>query len=397
MIEAWLIEILRGTSKIFLHPVFYFSIILAGLLGIRRVKRERRDFNTRIHDAYLELRYLFSIGILVGLFISIVTLVVGIPVPFAAIILIGLFTVLFSLTTHIRLLSPAYTVGFAFFALIFIGNQEGLTIPFFQTSFSAIDEKVYPSVALLLALLIIGEAILILKNGSKKTSPKLVKSKRGFQVGIHEAKRLWVVPVFLLIPGDPLQAMSWWPVFSIGDTTYSIFLVPFAVGFSQKIQGMLPKESIRFYGLRIIWLGLIATGLAIVGYFVPIVSIITVALIIIGRATITLLQRLKEETLPFYYSRQNQGLMILDIIPDSPAYRMALKTGELITKVNGIAVQDEKGFYEALQRNGAYCKLEVFDVNGQVRFVQRALYEGDHYELGILFIEEKKWDQAAGE
>ncbi|MDF2789836.1 MAG: cell division topological determinant, partial [Neobacillus sp.] len=29
----------------------------------------------------------------------------------------------------------------------------------------------------------------------------------------------------------------------------------------------------------------------------------------------------------------------------------------------------------------------------EVRFVQRALYEGDHYELGILFVQdEKKWD-----
>ena len=46
----------------------------------------------------------------------------------------------------------------------------------------------------------------------------------------------------------------------------------------------------------------------------------------------------------------------------------------------------KKVFYEALQQNRAHCKLEVLDVNGQIRFVQRALYEGDHHELGILFV-----------
>ena len=88
--------------------------------------------------------------------------------------------------------------------------------------------------------------------------------------------------------------------------------------------------------------------------------------------------------------------MILGIIPKSPAEKMALEVGELVTKVNGTLVKDEQGFYEALQRNAAHCKLEVLDTNGQIRFVQRALYEGDHHELGILFVQDdKKWDSAA--
>lgn len=89
--------------------------------------------------------------------------------------------------------------------------------------------------------------------------------------------------------------------------------------------------------------------------------------------------------------------MILGILPESPADKMALEVGELVTKVNGMNVNDEKTFYEALSRNRAHCKLEVLDTNGQIRFVQRALYEGDHHELGILFVQdEKKWDSEVG-
>lgn len=75
---------------------------------------------------------------------------------------------------------------------------------------------------------------------------------------------------------------------------------------------------------------------------------------------------------------------------------MGLGVGELITKANGVLINNEESFYEALQKNRAHCKLEVLDVNDQIRFVQRALYEGDHHELGILFVQdEKQWDDEA--
>ncbi|MCM3663558.1 PDZ domain-containing protein [Mesobacillus subterraneus] len=396
MAQDWFIELLKGTGRLLLHPVFYYSIILSAILGVSRVKRERKNFTVRAEDAFFELRQLFPIGFLVGLMISIVTVAAGIPIPFAAIILVGAFTLLLSLTTRVRMLAPAYTLGAAFFAMIFLAGKD-INLPLIGDLFSNLDEKIYPSIAILLALLTIGEGFLILRNGKKGTSPKLIKSKRGQTVGVHEVKRLWVVPVFLLVPGTVLtMPFEWWPVFSIGDNTYSLILVPLAVGVHQQIQGMLPKEAVQQLGSRVIGLGILITLVAGAGYWFPIASIAAVALAIIGREALTLSQKLQEDNRPFYFSKKNHGVMILGILPESPADKMALGVGELVTKVNGTNVHDEKTFYEALSRNRAHCKLEVLDTNGQIRFVQRALYEGDHHELGILFVQdEKKWDSAA--
>lgn len=397
MAQTWLSELLRGTGKLFFHPVFYYLVFLAGILGVSRVKRERRNFHIRVEDAYFELRQLFPLGIAAGLIISVVAITAGIVIPFAAVILAALFTFLWSLTTKVRLLAPAYTLGAAFFALI-IAAQQGWSLPFMSDLFTSLNEKIYPSIPVLLALLIIGEGSLILKNGHKGTSPKLMKSKRGLTVGVHEVKRLWMLPVFLLLPGGAIQPpFEWWPVFSFGEQSYSLFLVPFAIGFHQQIQGLLPKEAVQLVGRRVIVLGAITFIISIAGYWWPITSIAAVALAVLGREVITLHQRLYEENLPFYFSKRNNGLMILGIIPESPASKMALQVGEMVTKVNGVRVHNEKTFYEALQRNRAHCKLEVLDVNGQIRFVQRALFEGDHHELGILFVhDEKKQDSAVG-
>ncbi|RSD25178.1 PDZ domain-containing protein [Mesobacillus subterraneus] len=391
MAQDWFIELLKGTGRLLLHPVFYYSIFLAAVLGVSRVKRERKNFTVRAKDAYFELRQLFPIGLLIGLIISIITVAAGLTIPFAAIILIAAFTLLLSLTTQIRLLAPAYTIGAAFFALIFLSDQN-IDLPLLGT----IDDKIYPSIAILLALLTIAEGILILLNGKKGTSPKLIKSKRGQMVGVHEVKRVWLVPAFMLIPGNVLTLpFDWWPVFTLGDNTYSLILVPFAIGMHQQVQGMLPTEAIQQQGSRVIGLGVLISMIAATGYWYPIASIAAVAVAIIGREALTFAQRMKEESGPFYFSKKNHGVMILGILPGSPADKMALAVGELVTKVNGANVHDEKAFYEALSRNRAHCKLEVLDTNGQIRFVQRALYEGDHHELGILFVQdEKKWDSA---
>ena len=393
--QDWFIELLKGTGRLLLHPVFYYSIFLAAVLGVSRVKRERKNFTVRAKDAYFELRQLFPLGLLVGLTVSIIIIAAGIAIPFAAIALVATATLVLSLITRVRLLSPAYTIGAAFFALIFLSGKE-IDLPLVGDLFSSLDEKIYPSIAILLALLTIGEGFLILRNGKKGTSPKLIKSKRGQTVGVHEVKRLWVVPAFMLIPGSVLTLpFDWWPVFTLGDNTYSLILVPFAIGLHQQIQGMLPVEAVRQLGSRVVGLGILITLIAAAGYWYPIASIAAVALAIIGREALTLMQRIQEESRPFYFSKKNHGVMILGILPESPADKMALGVGELVTKVNGTNVRDEQTFYEALSRNRAHCKLEVLDTNGQIRFVQRALYEGDHHELGILFVlDEKKWDSA---
>jgi hypothetical protein len=396
IVQDWLWGLLSGVGKMFWNPLFYYLFFLAAVLGVARVKRERRNFHVRAQDAYFELRQLLPLGILLGIVASIVTITAGLVIPLGAVLLFVLFSFLLSATTKIRVISPAYIIGVSFFALIFLAGKT-LPIAFFSHAFVDLDDKIYPAIGIFLSILIIIEGILIVRNGSKATSPKLLKSKRGQWVGIHEAKRIWAVPMFLLIPGESLSLpFDWWPLFSIGGETYSLLLVPFAIGFHQQIQAHLPKEAVQRLGIKVIQLGVVTTILAIIGFWFPLVTIIVVALTMIGRETITIQQRMSEEKSSVYFSKRDNGLMILGVLPDSPAEKMGLKVGELITKVNGTIVYNETLFYEGLVRNRAQCKLEVIDVNGQIRFVGRALYEGEHHELGVLFVsDQEKWGHEA--
>lgn len=386
----WVYELLRGLGRLFLHPMFYYVFILAALLGIARVKRERHDFHVRAENAYYEVRQVLPLGLILGLIFSILMIVIGVVIPIEMIIFVALFTFILSLTTKMRWLAPVYTVGLAFFATLFFLSKEWV-FPLVESGTPDWNINLLPPTAVLLGLIVIAEGIFISKNGIKGTSPKIIISKRGLRVGIHEVSRVWMLPVFLLIPGDAISApFAWWPVFSIGSETYSILVVPFAIGFYQQIYSTLPAVVLKQFGKKVINLGIILTVLSAVGYWVPLASIVVVALAMIARELLSMRLRLKEENSPLYFSRKQKGVMILGVIPDTPAEKMGLGIGEVITKVNGIHVNSEDSFYDALEINRAHCKLEVVDVNDQIRFVQRALYEGDPYKLGILFVLDEK-------
>ncbi|MGF2617878.1 PDZ domain-containing protein [Rossellomorea vietnamensis] len=397
MVQLWLKEVLEAGGKLFLNPLLYFSIILALCIGFYRVKRERRELKTRIFDMYHELRFLFPMGIMLGLGFSLLTVGAGLVIPFGGLLVIGAVTVLLALTFQIRLLTPAFTVGIGYLVLLAIRYFK-VDMPLFNTYFEQLNDGLLNAVVVLLGTLLLIEGVLINLNGGKKTSPRLIKSSRGLKVGAQEGKRLWIVPMFLLIPVGSLELpWGWWPVFTLGSNTYSLILFPFLIGYRQLVRSTLPQISIKETGNRVFWLGALVLTVAVAGYYAPYISIAGAAMAIAGREWISYIHRKQDSEKSYYFSRKSQGIMILAVLPGSPAEKMSLISGEMITKVNGFRVQTEEEFYEALQQNRAYCKLEVIDTNGQIRFAQGALYEGDHHELGIIFVEEdREWSSEVG-
>lgn len=394
--DIWLLEIGRAVGRFFLNPLLYVFILMAFLLGWLRIKKERHDFHARVYDLVTEVKHLFSFSMIIGLALSLILLCIGAVMSFGMVLLIVLISGLFALTLNIRWLSPAYVIGISLLLSLFLSEvQTG------WQEFDAWIATIYPTsitgLVFLMALLLVAEGFLIVKNGSKQTSPQIKRSRRGKWIGLHESKRLWLVPIVLLVPGGGIPSLfEWWPLFSLGDTSFALFPIPYAIGFQQRVQLMLPKEAISVTGKRVFGLGLIMLLFALVSIWLPTLAIFTAVLAMIGREFITFKHRTTKDEYLSYFSKRTHGMVILGVIPKSPAEKMAVQVGEIITKVNGQVVRSEKDFYEALQANRAFCKLEVLDFNGEVRFVQRALYDGEHHELGLLFVhDEKDWGTKA--
>jgi len=382
-------ELLVGFAKLFLHPFVYLFFIAALCKGYLRVKRERKHFSTRVFNVSFEWKTSILYGLFLGVILSVVSLLVGISIPIEMVILVSIITILCTITLQFRWLSPAYTIGLALIAIPLL-NKGVSSLSILENIVPKDMNGMLPAVTILLSLLLLAEGVLVQRNAVNHTSPLLVESKRGKRVGAHEANKLWLVPIFLLIPnGTIVSDFAWWPILSLGDSGYSILCVPFGIGFYQLMKGMLPKESIKLVGKQIVSLSLLICIGGVVSYFVGFVAFVTVALAIVGREAISYIHKNRDFNTPSYFTSKAIGLVVLGILPNSVADKMDIRVGESITKVNGQSVSTVDEFYNALQINRAYCKLEVIDFNAEIRITQCAVYEGDHHELGFIFPEEE--------
>jgi hypothetical protein len=397
MFASWLFETAKGIGYLFMNPLTYLFIFACLVIGFRRVRRERKQFHISVFDPLLEIRALFYPGIVIGLLLSVFTIGLGLVVSFGAIFWMVLCTLVFLATFQLRWLSSAYVFGLAILAFLFL-PQLPIQDQWFQAWVTDLQKTPLIVLGLILAMLLISEGILIWRMASCSATPLILKSKRGKKIGAHEAKRLWMLPVFLVVPGDVLQSsFPWWPLFEFGGQLFGLVLFPFGIGFHQQFKSLLARDGVLIIGKRVFVLGLMVLLLTASAYWFPFMVVIAAGTAIVGREIIAYLHRVREsETVPLF-TRKEQGLIILDVIQKSPAAKMALKQGEIITKVNGQAVRTETDFHKALHVNRAFCKLEVVDTNGELRFAQRALYDGEHHELGILFVDdEREWSNQAG-
>ncbi len=387
MTDTFVNELLQGMWLLFLHPLFYGFILVAFLIGLKRVKRERKEFKVRVHPVIDNLIFSLLPGILIGLIGSVIFVAAGVTLPIGMIALIGLMYLVLGLTFKTRYLNPAYAITLAAVA--------GLVLPTFESGISFLDKWVLDiqetpldSLAVIIGVLLVQEGILVIWKGADRTSPRLFKGKRGHYIGAHEATRLWIVPQFLVLPVGSIPVLDWWPLFPMGAVGFSFFLVPFAIGYRQLVTHTLPAEAIKHLGKQVLLLGIIVTGIAAVGHFyeLPLLIAIAIAAGLAGRELITLITSQRDDTRPSFFVPRDRGVMILSVVPGTPAAKMGLKVGEVIVKVNGVTLSPESSLYRALQINAAYCKLEVLDLNGEIRFVQGSLYQNEHHQLGVLLV-----------
>ncbi|TXC91002.1 PDZ domain-containing protein [Metabacillus litoralis] len=394
MIENWLLELLWAVGRFFIHPLFYLFFLLTLAYGYFRVKRERRSFHTRVRDLYDEMKFTYTKGILAGLILSIILFAVGLSLPFGAIVLCAIVTAVIGFTFRLRWLSAAFTIGLTFFAISILPVESAEK---FDSFLIGLSETSFTSLSILAGLLILTEGVLIFRTAHQHTSPYIKTSTRGLPIGTHESNRTWMLPLLFLVPGGDLTStLSWWPVLSIGGQPFLLLFIPFFLGFHQRVQGSMPLESIKVTGKRVVWLGVMTLVIAVSSIWFTPAAFIGMFIAMIGREFITIRQRINDDSAAFYFSKRDHGLMILGILPQSPSEKMGLQVGEMVMKVNGYSVTSVEELYQALQKNSAFCKLEIIDFNGEIRFAQRALYDGEHHELGILFVEDdKKWETEA--
>ncbi|MGG2197752.1 PDZ domain-containing protein [Paenibacillus validus] len=380
---------LQAIVQLFLHPFYYVGILFIILQYRRQIAMERRLFSTKLHALLPETWRIVLWGWVGGLCVSVLMAGIGATVQQEAVLLLWIVSLLLVIV-RVRYLCWAYAVGVIGMLQVVLSAIPGvrqsddwawLTKPLFALDISAM--------LALVAILHLAEAIYVRKQGTRLGMPMFVEGKRGRIVGGYQLQGFWPMALFLVVPlqqaaGGPL--LPWTPLLGgeLWQNGWTIVGFPVMIGFTEMTISRLPKDKARIGSNLLILYALILLGLAALSAWLPVLTFTASLFAILLHEAMIVYSRWDEGRRRPIYVHTDKGLKILAVLPGSPAEELGLKAGEIVSKVNGVPVRSKQALHQAMQLNPAFCRLEVLDGALENRFLKRALYSGEHHQLGII-------------
>jgi hypothetical protein len=385
------IRLLGAVLSLFWNPFFYAGIIYVVLHLRKQIQFERKLFHTRLHSLVKDTWQSVWGGWMGGAAASVALAFIGPSLRTETLILVWGIAVILALF-RVRFLCLAYAGGVLGILQVIMMQIPGVDK---WTDISGIGILVdwilkadVPSVLAVAAVLHLLEAWLIRVQGERLASPMFFESKRGKIVGGYQMEGFWLVPLVLIIPsaGGSMETLPWQSFLSgqLWSSGWTIAAFPVMIGFAEITMILLPKRKARrtsnflfLYGLVLLAASLLAASWSVL---IIIASILAIGL----HEAIILYGHWQEAKRTPVFVHQPRGLMVMTVLPGSAAEELGIQSGELIHKVNGTRIHHKSELHQAMRINPAFCKMEVINLDGEIKFVQHPLFAGQHHQLGLI-------------
>lgn len=244
------------------------------------------------------------------------------------------------------------------------------------------------------------EGFLIILDGDTGYIP-VFTNRNGKIVGGFALQRYWTLPVAMFFilhsvsnPGLSWQipTPNWWPL--VNNSMPSnvlknalVALIPFygVIGYNSITFTRDKKEkTLMSGGLTIIYsLALFALAqLAALNIFLKILVLVFAP--VAHEGMIIFQRRLELKGTPKYTSDE-EGIMVLEVAPNSPANEMGISTGDLLVEINSEKVENEEKISEIIRETSNFIWFKVKKVTGKFEEVSYNKMNNSK-RLGIVFV-----------
>jgi hypothetical protein len=385
-----LLEMLgKAAVQLVAQPFYYIAALFIVLQYTRQIRMERQMFAVKLHNwVGLVFKALLA-GLLIGIAVSVAGAFVGVSLTGESVIWLWAVAAILMLA-RIRYLCFAYSAGVITLLQWGIGwtplSERTDWLGSAAASLASIDAA---GLLVLVALLHLAEAVLVRWQGDRLSTPLFLEGKRGKLVGGYMLQGFWPVPLLMLVPaagvGASTSALPWTPLFGADwSQGWTFVALPMIIGFTEMTRSLLPKDKAKHAAKGLLLYSICLAGAAILAWWQPMLLPLAALVSLLFHEAIIWRSRSVEAAQSPLYVHDSRGLRILGIVPGTPAATMGLVTGEVLHKVNGVRVRTKEDLYEALVQNSAFCKLEVLNLDGELKFAQRARFAGEHHQLGVI-------------
>lgn len=348
------------------------------------------------------------IGIFAGVLASIIISFLGVAFDEnSAIYLIFLISIFFMFWKP-KFICFAYSgavLGFISLFLELISKvYAGVKLNVFGTTLNLADVNVLRidigGLMIVVAVLHLIEGILVIIDGKRGAIP-VFTNRDDKIIGGFALRRNWVLPVALFfIIGNAtdtglthnIATPDWWPILKntpltrmAKDAAVSLFAYYGVIGYSTVTFTRNKNQKALSSGIGLILYAVAlfsAAQLARLGYLYQLFVVVFAPL---AHELMLNVQRYMEVNGKPKYVSGEEGIMVLEVAPDSPAFEMGIQSGDLLVEVNSRKIGTEQDILTAAKEGLNYISFKLRRGIDKFQEVSYSKLSGDK-RLGIVFV-----------
>ena len=342
----------------FLDPQFlplYLVVVLIIAIQYNRMERIRESFfGVKTGRAGTDTLVALGFGLLGGLAGSIVLIFVGLTISGELYYLWPVAVLL--MLVDMRFLCFAYAGGILALSNLLLG-------------FPQIN---VPQIIALVAILHMVESFLILASGHLGAVPAYIKVSGGQIVGGFTLQKFWPIPIvalYVAVTGTVERAVdmpAWWPLIKPGvpgdpqSLSFVLLSVVAGLGYGDIAIARSPVEKSRLSSFYLGIYSVILLVLAVLAGQNRIMALVAAIFSPLGHEVVIYIGRRIEFRGKPLYVPPEKGIRVLDVVPDGPAWKAGLRSGDIIYSINGKKLADRGEFYQWLQDHPLPLVVDFF-------------------------------------
>ncbi len=395
-----LVYTLKSVAFALTEPYLMAFLIILAIVLYRRNKKttimQKMIIGERINSPFELTISQIVIGIFAGAFASIIMSYLGIVFDEnSAVDLIFLLSIVFMFFNQ-RFICFSYSGAVLGIVSLILGFAS---IVFKMPNLDALKIDIVALMSMIAVLHFI-EGILIIVDGKTGYIP-VFTNRDGKIIGGFALQRYWALPVamFFMIHNTAnigtswqVPTPNWWPLIknSIPPNvlkTAVVALIPFygVIGYNSVTFTRDKKEKTLISGSLTILYSLALFGLAQLAVLNIYLKVLVLIFAPIAHEGIIAFQRYLEiKGTPRYISGED-GIMVLEVAPNSPANEMGISSGDLLIEVNNKKIESEEKIAEAIRETSSFIWFKVKKVTGKFEDVSYNKMNAAK-RLGIVFV-----------
>lgn len=356
--------LLRNILVLLLNPIFWLIILIVSM-QYRKMRRISQSlFRHPLDPVWPAVLLATLFGVLGGIVGSILMLLVGVSVLEVGLTYLWVVALVLMLIQQ-RFLCFSYAGG-----VIAISN---LLFGFPQVSI--------PHVMGLVAILHLVEALLIYFTGPLFPVPVYLKTKEGQIVGGYNLQKFWPLPLVALVAWylpnteilvEAIKMPDWWPLIQTGvvkgqgELVYAMAPVLAALGYGDIAISQRPRQKTRRSAWELACYSLILLALAILASRNPAWAFLAAFFGPLGHEALIIIDQKRELSRKPIFVPPTQGIKVLHVLRKSPLYRLGVRSGDVILRINSQEVNVNSELYAILWEADNSLEIEYLSGNDQI-------------------------------